>query len=92
MPDDLIGLVQTKSSIARGFLLIHMGAGLVDPGYEGTITLEIVNLSEFYYALRPGIAVARLVLMRLKSAVNPYSGVYQGAGSPMGMRDPKKSQ
>ena len=89
IPNDVVGLVQAKSSIARGFLLVHMGAGLIDPGYEGTITLEIANLSEFYYALRPGMAVARLVLMRLSSAVNPYTGKYQGAGSPVGMLGPK---
>ncbi|WP_428981187.1 dCTP deaminase domain-containing protein [Marinomonas rhodophyticola] len=40
MPNNKFGLVQTKGSIARGFISVHMSDGQVDPGYKGKVTLE----------------------------------------------------
>lgn len=44
IPNDLVGKVDGRSSLGRKFLLIHATAGLIDPGWQGTIVLEIANL------------------------------------------------
>ena len=42
LPDDLTAFVEGRSSIGRIGLFIQ-NAGWVDPGFEGTITLELFN-------------------------------------------------
>jgi dCTP deaminase len=73
IPADLVAQVNGKSSLARAFLIVHTTAGFVDPGFEGQITLEIVNLSPQTVVLPDGLRVAQLVLMGLTSeALRPY--------------------
>lgn len=45
IPPDIMGEVKGKSSIARLGLQVEC-AGLCDPGFEGTITLELFNQSD----------------------------------------------
>lgn len=92
MPLDCMGFIQTKGSIARGFLMAHPCDGQIDPGYSGKVTFEIMNLSDFYYRLIPGMPFASLFLMTLStplSADQAYSGRYQNSGSPTPMRSPQ---
>ena len=42
MPPNVCGQVYTKSSLGRVFIN-HMMAGVIDAGFEGTITLELRN-------------------------------------------------
>jgi len=86
MPIDHMGFVQTKGSIARGFLLAHACDGQIDPGYSGHVTLELVNLSSITYVLREGLAIARLFVESISSPVRSYSGRYQGSPGPTCMR------
>lgn len=89
MPCDLMGFIQTKGSLARGFLMAHTCDGQVDPGYNGKLTLELVNFSSFYYRLTPGMPIAQLFLVRLSQSVEKgYSGRYLGADGPTPMRVP----
>lgn len=87
MPLDLMGFIQTKGCLARGFLVVHMCDGQIDPGYRGKITFEIVNLSEFHYLLVPGMPVANLFFHKLVSSVqNGYEGRYQNSDGPTPMK------
>lgn len=87
MPLDLMGFVQTKGTIARGFVTVHLCDGQVDPGYRGRITLELVNLSRFTYQVRPGVAVAQLFLHKITTPLTiGYNGRYQLAEGPTSMR------
>ena len=43
MPDNVVGEVSGKSTMAREGLQVH-AAGLVDPGFRGGLTLELKNL------------------------------------------------
>ena len=45
LPDDLVARLEGKSSLGRLGLLIHSTAGYVDPGFNGTITLELSNVA-----------------------------------------------
>lgn len=88
MPLDCMGFIQTKGTIARGFVTVHLCDGQIDPGFEGCITLELVNLSEIEYTLKPGVPIAQLFVHRLTRVVKKgYSGRYQFAQGPTSMRD-----
>jgi dCTP deaminase len=91
MPMDLMGFIQTRGSLARGFLMAHVCDGQIEPGYNGKITLEIVNLSNFYYKLVPGMEFCSLFFYKLDQKLNQtyaYNGRYQGSTNPTLMRDP----
>lgn len=45
IPPHLVGHLHGKSSLGRLGLLVHSTAGLIDPGFEGQITLELKNLN-----------------------------------------------
>lgn len=67
IPATLVGQVEGKSSWARRGLLVHVTAGFIDPGFRGTITLEIVNLSSVNIYPRVGQRIAQLAVHRLDS-------------------------
>lgn len=82
IPDDHVGLLHGRSTLGRLGLLIHVTAGLLDPGYHGRPTLEIVSLAGAF-RLRPGMQIAQLTLHRLTGAAErPYAGRYQGDTVP----------
>ena len=59
MPDHCVGFISGKSSNAREGLLVE-AAGLVDPGFRGTITLELCNLSDYTVEIREGLRICQL--------------------------------
>ena len=77
LPDDLTAFVEGRSSIGRIGLFIQ-NAGWVDPGFEGTITLQLYNSNRLPIRLQEGRRICQLVFARLdRAAENPYSGKYQ---------------
>lgn len=79
-PDDIAIRVEGKSSIGRKFVLVHVTAGFIDPGFRGKITLEIVNLSPDTFVLMPGMLIAQLSFIQLAGVPDRvYSGRYQDA-------------
>ncbi len=44
IPDDIVARIEGKSSLGRLGLIVHATAGFCDPGFEGTLTLELNNL------------------------------------------------
>jgi dCTP deaminase len=84
-----MGFIQTKGSLARGFLMAHMCDGQVDPGFRGKITFELANLSDFTYQLRVGMPIAQLFVARLTTPLRSgYKGRYQASVGPTAMRLP----
>ena len=52
---------------------MHATAGFVDPGFSGTLTLEITNLTRVPIVLWPGKPIAQLSFMALdRPAERPY--------------------
>jgi dCTP deaminase len=73
MPDDLVARIEGKSSLGRLGLIVHATAGFVDPGFGGTLTLEITNLTRVPIVLWPGKPIAQLSFMALdRPAERPY--------------------
>jgi dCTP deaminase len=73
LPDDLVALVDGRSSIGRLAVVVHATAGLIDPGFRGQITLELSNIGRIPVRLYPGMRVAQLVVHQLSSpAERPY--------------------
>lgn len=74
VPDDLVVRVEGRSSLGRLGIIVHSTAGFVDPGFIGTITLEISNLNRMPVALYPGMRVCQLAFEMMTSpAETPYS-------------------
>jgi dCTP deaminase len=73
LPDDVVSRIEGKSSIGRLGLVVHATAGFVDPGFRGTLTLEITNFNSVPIVLRPGLPIAQLSFMALdRPAEKPY--------------------
>jgi dCTP deaminase len=73
LPDDVVARIEGKSSIGRLGLIVHATAGFVDPGFEGTLTLEVTNLTRIPIELWPGLPIAQLSFMALdRPAERPY--------------------
>jgi dCTP deaminase len=73
LPDDIVARIEGKSSLGRLGLIVHATAGFVDPGFKGTLTLEITNFNSVPIVLRPGLPIAQLSLMALDApAERPY--------------------
>jgi dCTP deaminase len=73
LPDDIVARIEGKSSLGRLGLIVHATAGFVDPGFSGTLTLEITNLTRVPIILWPGKPIAQLSFMTLdQPAERPY--------------------
>lgn len=72
LPSHIVGRIEGKSSWARKGIIIHT-AGFVDPGFKGTLVLEITNLSQDPIELRKGIRIAQIAFQFLdKPSQKPY--------------------
>lgn len=67
LPKDLVARVEGRSSLGRLGIIIHSTAGFIDPGFEGTITLEITNINRMPVALYPGMRVCQLAFEMMSS-------------------------
>lgn len=80
LPDNLVGYLHGKSTLGRLGLMIHSTAGLIDPGFNGKITLEVANVGHLMLVLRPGDLIAQLTLDYTSGPVQrPYGS--DGLGS-----------
>jgi dCTP deaminase len=80
LPDDVVARIEGKSSLGRLGLIVHATAGFVDPGFEGTLTLEITNLTRVPIMLYAGLLIAQLSFMALDApAEHPYGSAELGS-------------
>lgn len=88
-PNHLTARIEGKSTLGRLFLAVHITAGVIDSGFKGQLTLEIVNHGPWTIVLWPGMMIAQLSFMRLEDeCVTPYgskklSSHYQGQSGPV---------
>jgi len=73
VPNDLVVRVEGRSSLGRLGIVVHSTAGFVDPGFSGTITLEISNLNRLPIALYPGMRIGQFAFETMTSECEePY--------------------
>ena len=73
VPDDLGCRIEGRSSLGRIGVIVHATAGWVDPGFKGTLTLEITNIGKVPVRLYPGMRIGQLLFYKLLSpSTNPY--------------------
>lgn len=75
LPNDVAGLANLRSTLARYGLSIP--PTVIDAGFEGNITIEVVNNSSNTIVLQKFTRFLHLVLIRVDGAI-PYMGVYRG--------------
>ena len=80
LPDDIVARIEGKSSLGRLGLIVHATAGFCDPGWKGTLTLELNNLTRVPIILHPGLPIAQLSFMALdRPALRPYGSPELGS-------------
>jgi dCTP deaminase len=80
LPDDVVARIEGKSSLGRLGLIVHATAGFCDPGWKGTLTLELNNLTRVPIKLYPGLLIAQLSFMTLdRPAQRPYGSPELGS-------------
>ena len=88
LPHDIVARLEGKSSLGRLGLLIHSTAGYVDPGWDGTLTLELSNVANLPIVLTPGMPIGQISFMQMSTPVDrPYGSPglgskYQGQIEP----------
>jgi len=91
MPPDVVGELWTKSTPARnGVQQIH--SGIVEGGFCGTLTLELVNHHPLPVAIVSGLPLVQLVVYQCTAVPEqPYNkrGRYMGQSGPEPARPPK---
>lgn len=81
LPENVVGFVHDKSSWARkGLSLFNT---VIEPGWKGFLTLELVYLSKFEtqeYSLevKAGSPIAQIIFMYTDRETEGYNGKYQG--------------
>ncbi len=92
LPNDLVARLEGKSSLGRLGLLIHSTAGFVDPGFDGSLTLELSNVANLPIAIYPQMRIGQLAFFELDQAAEyPYGSPeigskYQGQRGPTASR------
>jgi dCTP deaminase len=75
-PDDVLGVVHDKSSLARRGLSVFNT--VIEPGWTGYLTLELRNQGQEIIHLPAGSPVAQIIFHRLEAPTFlPYRGKYQ---------------
>lgn len=95
MPNNLIGLVEGRSTYARVGLAMHQTAPWIQPGWTGHITLEIRNSGPLNISLTPGRDMpCQLTFMRLTTPLpdamaygSRPGDAYQDQNSAIPVRD-----
>lgn len=74
LPDNIVGWLDGRSSLARLGLMVHVTAHRIDPGWSGNIVLEFYNSGKLPLALRPLMKIGALSFEVLSSpAEKPYN-------------------
>jgi dCTP deaminase len=80
----LAARVEGKSSYARCGLLVHFTAPTIHAGFEGTITLELMNLGPLTISLHPGAPICQLIVEQVKGKPLRNDSQFQGQSRPGG--------
>jgi dCTP deaminase len=84
----LAARVEGRSSLARLGVIVHLTAPTVHAGFNGTITLEMINHGPFYLRLTPGkTRICQIIFERLETdPEREIATQFQKQATPSGSR------
>jgi dCTP deaminase len=71
-PLNLTARLEGRSTWGRVGLQVHSTAGLIDPGFEGSLTFELHNLGKLPLPLFPGTRIGQLVFYNMENSISSY--------------------
>jgi len=74
-PDDVMGLCGVRSTFARLGIFVPLTA--VDCGFEGQLTIELINTTNKFIIVKPGTRFLHVILLKTIGKAE-YKGKYQG--------------
>ena len=72
---DIAGTLRCRSSLGRRGLLL--GAGFVDPGFRGQLTLCLTNMGADTLAVQKNDRIVQMVFHEVREGNRLYAGRYQ---------------
>ena len=84
LPTDLSGTLMCRSSFGRRGVLL--GAGYVDPGFRGQLTLCLVNMGNEDVCLKKNDRIVQMILHEVLEGNHGYSGRYQDSHGAVGAK------
>ncbi|WAC05477.1 MAG: dCTP deaminase [Methanoregula sp.] len=79
---DLAGTLRCRSSLGRKGILL--GAGFVDPGFRGQLTLCLTNLGTADLEIHRNERIVQMVLHEVRGGTRLYNGRYQDSKGVVG--------
>ncbi len=76
--------VEGRSSYARIGLLVHFTAPTIHAGFDGTITLELMNFGNNSIVFYPGIYICQLIFEKVCGEIVFTQSQFQGQTTPEG--------
>jgi dCTP deaminase len=76
--------VEGRSSLARCGLLVHFTAPTIHSGFEGTITLEMINLGPLNILLSADMYICQLIIEEVKGVPVDAPNQFKGQATPSG--------
>ena len=75
LPPDVAGTLRCRSSYGRRGVV--MGAGFIDPGFHGQLTLCMTNLGHDDIQLQKNDRIVQMILHEVRDGKKRYNGSYQ---------------
>jgi deoxycytidine triphosphate deaminase len=76
LPNDIVGFVQPRSTLFRSGVV--MSAGVVSPGYNGSLTFGVSVMNPSGFAIELGSRVAHINFHYVDGSTARYRGQWQG--------------
>ncbi len=76
MPTDLMARILPRSTLFRCGMAL--ATAVVDPGFQGTLTLGLKNQSDQAFSIERGARIAQIVFEEVTGSTERYNGSYQG--------------
>ena len=76
MPAGIAARILPRSSLFRCGCMLF--TALVDPGFQGTLTMGLKNEGAYEFTLEKNARIAQIVFEKVEGETTPYAGKYQG--------------
>jgi dCTP deaminase/dUTP pyrophosphatase len=76
MPDDIQGMIAPRSTLCRSGIQLLFSQ--IDPGYTGTISLGLKNLSDEAFTFELGARAAKFFFFTVEGKAHSYRGQWKG--------------